>query len=381
MRIQRSSSFTSNVGVARAFIACSLSVGPFVALGQLSTQSSLDGPSIVAKASPAVVLIKGESAEGTVIGSGLIVSPDGKVATNLHVIRDLKAAGVQLSSGETFDVVSVLAFDDRKDLAIVKIAGFDLPTAELGNSNDVKIGERVVAIGSPHGLQGSVTTGVVSAIRDDLSGSGAKVIQTDASANPGNSGGPLLNDRGQAIGLVRYKRQGEGLNFAMPINYVRGLLDNLQKPISLDELRAILAYKTDVFTASDYPVLWKSLTASWDRQFKLRFEGEYIYGETLWNEQQRKFFFDRIEIKKESTGYKGLDRFIATCSWTTWAPFVGEESKYARCPFEFKLELTSITPSRIEGRIFSAPRDAKMDCGKCLYSKPFVWAPFIWIPQ
>src|SRR5450432_3540538 len=193
-----------------------------IAFGQtaVSAQSPLDGPSIVAKTSPAVVLIKGVSSNGTILGSGLIVSADGKIATNLHVIRDLKTAGVQLASGEIFDHVSVLAFDDRKDLAIIKIAGFDLPTVELGNSNDIRSGERVVVIGSPRGLQGTVTTGVVSAVRDDPAGAGFKLIQTDASINPGNSGGPLLNDRGQAIGVVTWKLRGsEGLNFAVPINY------------------------------------------------------------------------------------------------------------------------------------------------------------------
>ena len=156
-----------------------------------NAQSSLDSPSIVAKVSSALVLIKGETSTGPILGSGLIVSHDGKIATNLHVIRDLKNAGVQLASGEIFDAVSVLAFDDRKDLAILKISGFDLPTVELGNSNEVRSGERVVVIGSPRGLQGTVTTGVVSAIRDDPSGSGIKMIQTDASVNPGNSGGQL----------------------------------------------------------------------------------------------------------------------------------------------------------------------------------------------
>jgi S1-C subfamily serine protease len=193
-----------------------------IALGQIApttAQSSLDGPSIVARISPAVVLIKGETSTGTILGSGLILSRDGKVATNLHVIRDLKTAGVQLASGEIFDAVSVLAFDDRKDLAIIKLAGFDLPFVELGNSNEVRSGERVVAIGSPRGLQGTVTTGVVSAVRDDPAGAGFKLIQTDASVNPGNSGGPLLNDRAQAIGVITSKLRGsEGLNFAVPIN-------------------------------------------------------------------------------------------------------------------------------------------------------------------
>jgi S1-C subfamily serine protease len=95
-----------------------------LAFGQIALTtppSPLDGPSVVAKVSPAVVLIKGESSTGTTLGSGLIVSRDGKIATNLHVMRDLKTAGVQLASGEIFDVVAVLAFDDRKDLAIIKV--------------------------------------------------------------------------------------------------------------------------------------------------------------------------------------------------------------------------------------------------------------------
>ena len=148
---------------------------------------------IVAVASKSVVLLKGVTDSGTVLGSGFVLSPDGKIATNLHVIREMKSGGVQLVSGEVYDNLLVLAFDDRKDLAIVKVAGFDLPAIELGNSNEVQAGESVIAIGNPNGLQGTVTAGVVSAIRDDPFSGGYKVIQTDAASNPGNSGGPLLN--------------------------------------------------------------------------------------------------------------------------------------------------------------------------------------------
>jgi S1-C subfamily serine protease len=88
---------------------------------------------IVAVASKSVVLLKGVTDTGTVLGSGFVLSSDGKVATNLHVIREMKPGGVQLASGEVYDNLLVLAFDDRKDLAIVKIAGFDLPAIELGN--------------------------------------------------------------------------------------------------------------------------------------------------------------------------------------------------------------------------------------------------------
>ena len=259
----------------------------FAVLVAASAQS-IDTPSIVAKTSPAVVLIKGESETGTVLGSGLIVSGDGKIVTNLHVIRDLKTAGIQLSTGEMFDTISVLAFDERKDLAIIKIAGFDLPTAELGNSNEIRSGERVTVIGSPRGLQGTVTSGVVSALRDDPTGAGFKVIQTDASVNPGNSGGPLLNDRGQAIGIVTFKlRESEGLNFAVPINYVRGMLGNLRNPMNLEQLKASLtATKPDPAKSTAYAALWKSLSTGKTRS--VRVEGEFIYAETFLSEEQRK---------------------------------------------------------------------------------------------
>lgn len=348
-----------------------------ISFGQIAptvAHSSLDGPSIVAKISPAVVLIKGESSTGTTLGSGLIVSRDGKIATNLHVIRDLKTAGVQLASGEIFDALSVLAFDDRKDLAIIKIAGFDLPVIELGNSSEVRIGERVVVIGSPLGLRGTVTTGVVSAIRDDSAGAGFKVIQTDASVNPGNSGGPLLNDRGQAIGVVTWKVRGsEGLNFAIPINYVRGMLDNLQKPLSLEDLRTLLSAATsDVFkSSSGYPALWKSLSTGKVR--KLRFDGEYIYGETVLSEEQRQRHFDSYELKKDGAGYKGIVITGGTCVYNV--------SVLNRCTLQENIEITSVTPNRIEGRLFGPPFDAKLNCRKCAFSKPYVWSPFVWIPQ
>ena len=347
-------------------VACCPLMVPMV-LREVNAQSSLDGASIAAKVSPAVVLIKGESSDGSVVGSGIIVSPDGKIATNLHVIRDLRTVVVQLANGEIFATVSVLAFDDRKDLAIVKIAGFDLPTVLLGNSNEVRAGERVVVIGSFRGLQGTVTSGVISAIRDEPSGAGFKLLQTDASVNPGNSGGPLLNDRAQVIGVVTWKWRGsEGLNFAVPVNYLRGMLDDLNKPMSLDELRTNLhSTKTDVFNYSDYPALWKSLASG--ILWKVRFQGDFISAEGVLSEDVRRRLFIVYELKKDGDSYKGINRRIFTCNH--------------RCTLEFKAEFTSVTPVRIEGRIFTPPEDAKFDCKKCSYSKAPVWQQFVWIPQ
>ncbi len=203
-------------------------------------QPTLTTAQIAQRVSPSVVVIQGKTNSGSIVGSGFILSKDGKIVTNLHVIKDLKSATVQLSGGEVFDSITVLGTDERRDLAIVRIAGFDLPPLALGNSNAVSVGEPVVIVGSPRGLEGTVTAGILSSVRD--SGDGFKVLQTDAAVNPGNSGGPLVNGKGQAIGVVSFKfRSSEGLNFALPVNYVSGLLNELHEPMSLDQMRTTLS--------------------------------------------------------------------------------------------------------------------------------------------
>jgi hypothetical protein len=155
----------------------------------------------------------------------------------------MKTTKVQLANGEVFDSISVLATDERRDLAVIRIAGFDLAPLYLGNSNTVTVGEAVVIVGSPRGLEGTVTAGILSSARD--SGDGYKVLQTDAAVNPGNSGGPMVNNKGQAIGVVTFKlRSSEGLNFAVPINYVSGLLNELHEPMSLEQMRTSLSVKS-----------------------------------------------------------------------------------------------------------------------------------------
>src|SRR5712692_5995909 len=130
-----------------------------------SPQRTVNTSEIVRETADAVVSNKGSGNGETTFGSGFIVSPDGKIVTCLHVVRDLKTAAVHLASDEIFDSFSVLVFDARRDLVVIQVSGFDLPAVKLGNSNEVKTGERVSVIGSPLGLQGTVTTGVISAIR------------------------------------------------------------------------------------------------------------------------------------------------------------------------------------------------------------------------
>ena len=129
--------------------------------------------------------------------------------------------------------------DTNRDFAIIKIPGFALRAVALGNSNSVRVGESVFVVGSPRGLAGSVTTGIVSAIRPDIGGRASNVIQIDAAVSAGNSGGPVFNGRGEVIGVVVYKRSdGENLNFAIPINYVRGALGGTLRDMSLAEAKA-----------------------------------------------------------------------------------------------------------------------------------------------
>ena len=181
-------------------------------------------------------------------GSGVIFRNDGYIVTNNHVIADIndsergimtasKELIISLADGRTLNGVLV-GTDEMTDIAVIKVDATDLPAAKFGNSSDVMVGEPVVAIGSPLGLQyqGSVTVGVISAFRtfnlnDDRS---ITFLQTDAAINPGNSGGALLNYDGEVIGINTWKnffsgdgRTAEGMAFAIPINTVQEVVNEL----------------------------------------------------------------------------------------------------------------------------------------------------------
>jgi hypothetical protein len=203
-------------------------------------QAILSTAEIAKRVSPAVVVVLGKTGSGDVLGSGLIISKDGKIVTNFHVIQDMQSATVELANGSVFESVFVLAEDKQRDLAILQVAGKDLPVLEMGNSDLLRVGDSVVVVGSPRGLEGTVTAGILSSVRD--SGEGYSVLQTDAAVNPGNSGGPLVNGNGVAVGVVSFSlHSAQGLNFAIPINYVQAMLTNLHEPISIDQLRRHLA--------------------------------------------------------------------------------------------------------------------------------------------
>jgi hypothetical protein len=193
-----------------------------IAHSQSATENGTTGwAEIVARARPAVVVI--ETDKG--LASGFVIKPDGTIVTNHHVVADAKMMAVKFPSGEVYRSVYLLSTDPIEDLAFLKIEGVDLPTIPLGNSNDVLVGEPVLLVGAPKGLEQTVSDGLISGIRFE---EGLRVLQTSAAASPGSSGGPLLNRRGEAVGVMSFKVvNGENLNFTIPINYVRGKLDNL----------------------------------------------------------------------------------------------------------------------------------------------------------
>ncbi|MFF2235875.1 S1C family serine protease [Streptomyces anulatus] len=251
--------------------------------GTTVSQSSKGTVSGVAEAvSPAIVEIGAASSAGKSTGSGVVITGDGEIVTNNHVISGAQQIQVTLSTGRTY-TADVVGTDPDKDLALIKLRNASgLKTATLGDSSQVKVGDQVVAIGSPEGLTGTVTSGIVSALdrdvtvaKDDSGSSGQgqgqggqgggsgqwpfefggqqfngdtgeetttyKALQTDASLNPGNSGGALINMDGEIIGInsAMYAPSSSasgsgsaagsvGLGFAIPVNTLKADLDTLR---------------------------------------------------------------------------------------------------------------------------------------------------------
>lgn len=273
------------IGGGTATLVGQLSDGGASATGSTGTvqgttvsQSSKGTVSGVAEAvSPAIVEIGAASSAGKSTGSGVVITEDGEIVTNNHVISGAQQIEVTLSTGKTY-TADVVGTDPDKDLALIKLRGASgLKTAALGDSSQVKVGDQVVAIGSPEGLTGTVTSGIISALdrdvtvaKDDSGSSGEnqggggqqwpfefggqqfngdtgektttyKALQTDASLNPGNSGGALINMDGEIIGInsAMYAPSSSaagsgstagsvGLGFAIPVNTLKADLDTLR---------------------------------------------------------------------------------------------------------------------------------------------------------
>lgn len=227
-------------GMPGAAVGAPQPAAPPAAAGTINLPNVAD---IAAQVRPAVVAISTRSVgigaflnpiqeEGT--GSGFVYDPRGYIATNDHVIRGAREIQVTLPDGRTFTNVRVVGQDPRTDLAVLKIEGANLPVAQLGDSDHLRVGDWVVAIGNALGLEGgpTVTAGVVGALGRSIQEPNGVIledlIQTDAAINPGNSGGPLVDTAGRVVGInTAIDTRGQGIGFAISINGARAIFDEL----------------------------------------------------------------------------------------------------------------------------------------------------------
>ncbi len=197
----------------------------------------LSSVEIVERVKPSIVYITIYSNYDTIrpagAGSGIIMSEDGYIITNAHVVSSAAAVDVELSNGDSYPA-EIVGYDERTDIGVIKIDATDLPVAEFGNSDELRVGERVLTFGNPGGsiLAGSVAQGIVSGINRSLSSDSyaTSYIQTDAAINPGNSGGALVNAYGQVVGICSakiVKTSYESIAFAIPINEAQPIINDL----------------------------------------------------------------------------------------------------------------------------------------------------------
>ncbi len=198
---------------------------------QTSHGAELTAQQLYAAVNPSVVTVVANETDSSSIGTGVIMTSDGYIITNAHVIAGAESCWIALDIGVTYDV-ELVGYDVRQDLAVLKaVDAHDLPAATFGDSNVAMVGDTVYAIGNPLGLElrGTLTNGIISAVNRDvaLDGNSMTLLQTNAALNNGNSGGPLINIYGQVIGINVMKMTGsgardeatvEGLGFALPIS-------------------------------------------------------------------------------------------------------------------------------------------------------------------
>jgi serine protease Do len=249
------------------------------------TASEKDISTVVDKVSPSVVSIlsTGTSERGGFsfqgAGTGMIVSKDGYILTNKHVVNDVSSVTVITSEGKSYEDVSVVGVDPLNDVAFLKIKGeTDLPALAIGDSKTVRVGQSVIAIGNALGqYQNTVTTGIISGLGRPVTASSdgtsanaeslSDLLQTDAAINSGNSGGPLLNMQGQVIGMnTAVAEDAQSIGFAIPIGATKGMLEHLIDTGDIE--RAIVG------------VQYVSITPEVKAEYKLEADqGDYIIAE------------------------------------------------------------------------------------------------------
>ena len=215
---------------------------------------------VYAKVNPSVVTVMAEQNTGASVGTGIIMTEDGYIITNAHVISGGKSCMVALSNGATY-TAELVGYDEEQDVAVLKADANGLPAAEFGDSDQAVVGDTVYAIGNPLGveLRGTLTNGIISAINRDVTVDGKvmTLIQTNAALNNGNSGGPLINAYGQVIGINTLKMSSqtgeesatvEGLGFALPISSACFVVNDL---IAYGQFKGMPSVGITIITVTD----------------------------------------------------------------------------------------------------------------------------------
>ena len=203
---------------------------------------------ITARSTPAIVTVR----TGDGLGTGFVVRKDGWVATNFHVVRGATTVTVVFSDHREFPVVEIMNANPLHDLVILRIDAKNLPVLPIGDSDQVRPGDSVLAIGHPLGLEDTVSNGLISAVREVHSG--LQLLQISAPIAPGSSGGPLFNDRGEVIGVATaISTSGQNLNFGWPSKYVTDLVQH-PRPISMELFAAAMfAIQQQASSGGEHP--------------------------------------------------------------------------------------------------------------------------------
>jgi serine protease Do len=193
-------------------------------ISELKATASSDFSGIIEQVIPGVVSIGTDVSQG----SGFIISDDGYVITNYHVLEGANFARVLLYEENKWTSAEAIGFDKTLDVAIIKISGSGYQELKFGNSDNIRVGEKAIALGNPLGLSFSVTEGIVSALGREGPNDIPAYIQIDTPLNPGNSGGPLVDKQGKVIGINNFKLQdSENLGFALESNYAVNVINNI----------------------------------------------------------------------------------------------------------------------------------------------------------
>lgn len=331
--------------------------------------TDLPVPTIVRNALPAVVklVVLDEDNDELASGSGFFLSPDGLLATNEHVVRGGATYLLKRPDGSFFVASKLLAVDTQNDIALLQVDAQNVPHLQLSTGPLPELGSEVIALGSPLGLEATVSTGIVSGFRGK---SGPRTIQTTAAISPGSSGGPLLDRQGRVVGMTTwYLEEGQSLNFAVPS---RLIADLVAAP------RAVPAPSPS--SQASLPTLPSGLqwtNPSIGNRFTLRQSGYYLYTESAPVPGTPLGLAERCQLKYVAGRWEG------TCGVTTQVRCLKRgyslgtgAFEIKNCSFDVEIVLTEVDPSRINGR--SQYIDL-FDCQTCKV-QGIVWKPFVWVP-